>query len=256
MEPEVEAQKSRRRELITTELLEKAAQLFAERGFSGTTIRDIADAMGMTRPALYYYFPNKEAVLQELVAGVTGVGAAELRRLRKRSDITATEKLRYLVRGTAQSIAASPVRFRLLERNESDLPDSILKGHRDSKRQILRELSDILADGVSRGEFRPVDVRTASLAIIGMTNWIAWWYRPGGDQTPESVADQMVNLVCNGMVRHDDRMPAVGVAGAINLIREDLAYLESILEQAPSATDSALPGQPADPATAVVSDSS
>jgi AcrR family transcriptional regulator len=49
-------------------ILEVAAQLFSERGFAGTSIRDIADALGVTKAALYYHFPSKDAILEELVA--------------------------------------------------------------------------------------------------------------------------------------------------------------------------------------------
>lgn len=49
-------------------ILEVAARLFSERGFAGTSIRDIADALGVTKAALYYHFPSKDAILGELVA--------------------------------------------------------------------------------------------------------------------------------------------------------------------------------------------
>lgn len=228
-----------RKELVANQLLERAAQLFVERGVAGTSVRDIADAMGLTRPALYYYFPSKEALLKELVSGVTGVGAVEIQRLRRRTDLTATEKLTSIVRSTAEGIAQSPVRFRVLERNEAELPEAILAEHRRSKVRILDELSGIIADGVASGEFRPVNERTVAFAIIGMTNWIAWWFRDEGPNTPEEVAEEMVAMVLQGLLRHGDRAPdRDGVAGALGLIREDLAYLERILA-AQGKTDAA-----------------
>ncbi|MFD0886540.1 TetR family transcriptional regulator [Streptosporangium algeriense] len=220
---------SSRKEIMRNTVLEKAAVLFAERGFAGTNLRDIADAMGMTRPALYYYFDSKETLLRELVRGITGVGSEELRKLRERTDLSAAGKLRVVVTGTAVRIAESPVRFRLLERSEAELPESILREHSASKGRILDELSAIIGDGVRSGEFRPVNERIAAFSVIGMINWIAWWYNPQGPSTPEEIAEEMYELVSRGLLRAEDRVPARGVEGAVALLREDLTHLERLL---------------------------
>src|SRR5206468_2845368 len=60
-----------RRELVENELYEHATRLFAERGFAGTSLQDIADALGITRPALYYYVKSKDELLAKLVTEVT-----------------------------------------------------------------------------------------------------------------------------------------------------------------------------------------
>ena len=52
-----------RRELVENEIYEQAIRLFAERGFAGTSLQDIADALGITRPALYYYVKSKDELL-------------------------------------------------------------------------------------------------------------------------------------------------------------------------------------------------
>lgn len=221
---------------MSTTVLEKAAVLFAERGFAGTSLRDIAEAMGMTRPALYYYFNSKEALLQELVRGVTGSGSQELRRLRERTDIGAAEKLRVVVSTTVARIAESPLQFRLLERNEAELPAEILREHHTSKGRILDELTKIIADGVRSGEFRPVDERIAAFSVIGMINWIAWWYKPDGPSTPEEIAREMYEMASRGLVRGADRMPASGIEGAVALLREDLTHLERLVSEGGSAS--------------------
>lgn len=221
-----------RKELVANQLLERAAHLFAERGVAGTSTRDIADAAGLTRAAMYYYFPSKEALLRALVSGVTGIGASEIRKMRSRTDLTATQKLADIIRSTAVGIARSPVQFQVLVRNEADLPDSILLEHRKSKARILDELSGIISDGVASGEFRPVNEKTIAFSIIGMTNWIAWWFRDDNPTNPEKVADEMVEIVTRGLIREESRTPGIeGVAGAVGLIREDLDYLEHILAQ-------------------------
>ena len=60
-----------RRDLLAAEVLDKAAALFATRGFAATSLKDVADAVGLQRSSIYYYYPNKDALLKELIQGVT-----------------------------------------------------------------------------------------------------------------------------------------------------------------------------------------
>ena len=70
-----------RRELVENELYEHATRLFAERGFAGTSLQDIADALGITRPALYYYVKSKDELLAKLVTEVTQGPLDELQKI-------------------------------------------------------------------------------------------------------------------------------------------------------------------------------
>src|ERR1700748_1482449 len=90
-----------RRELVENEIYEHATRLFAERGFAGTSLQDIADALGITRPALYYYVKSKDELLAKLAADVAGVCAAQITELAARPDLDAVGKLREIVRLTA-----------------------------------------------------------------------------------------------------------------------------------------------------------
>src|SRR5262249_15236281 len=66
------------RELVENEIYEQAFRLFADRGFAGTSLQDIADALGITRPALYYYVKSKDELLAKLAADVAGGSAAQI----------------------------------------------------------------------------------------------------------------------------------------------------------------------------------
>ena len=89
-----------RRELVENEIYEHAIRLFAERGFAGTSLQDIADALGITRPALYYYVKSKDELLAKLAADVAGGSAAQMTELAARPDLDAVGKLRDIARLT------------------------------------------------------------------------------------------------------------------------------------------------------------
>jgi AcrR family transcriptional regulator len=220
-----------RRELVENEMYDHAIRLFAERGFAGTSLQDIADAMGITRPALYYYVRSKDELLAKLAAEVAGGSAAEMAELVARPDLDARGKLRGIARLTVVRLAHQPDRFRLLIRSEAELPPEIAESYDASRRAVLKTVIEVVEEGIVAGQLRPVDTRVAALAVIGMCNWVAWWFRPGRDDV-DAVADQLADMALAAVQRADHRMPeGEGPAAALAMLRQDLDHLERILDR-------------------------
>jgi AcrR family transcriptional regulator len=219
-----------RRELVENEMYEHAIRLFAERGFAGTSLQDIADALGVTRPALYYYVKSKDELLARLAADVAGGSAAQITELAARPDLDAAGKLREIVRLTALRQATQPERFRLLIRSEAELPAELSDAYDASRRAVLRAVTGVIEEGIRAGRFRPVDARIAALGVIGMWNWVAWWFRPGRDSA-DAVADQLADMAIATLQRADHRIPdGEGPAAALKMLRQDIDHLERILD--------------------------
>ena len=108
---------SKRSDLVLAQIYEEAARLFAERGYAGTTPQDIADAVGVSRQAFYYYVRSKEEILAGLVAEMTGQIVEEMRRIVERG-LDETETLRRLAAHMVSDRARNRTRFRLLDRSE------------------------------------------------------------------------------------------------------------------------------------------
>ncbi|MCE3550659.1 TetR/AcrR family transcriptional regulator [Pseudonocardia sp. RS11V-5] len=219
-----------RRELVENELYEHATRLFAERGFAGTSLQDIADALGITRPALYYYVKSKDELLAKLVTEVTNGPLDELNALVER-DRDPVQRLRGIVEVIVGRRTTQPARFRLLIRSEAELPAELTAAYDESRRAVLKVIAGVIDDGVRAGRFRPVDARVAALGVLGMCNWVAWWFHPGGKDTAEGVVDQLADMAVAALVRPDHQAPeAEGPAAALKLLRQDLDHLERILD--------------------------
>ena len=196
-----------RRNLVEREILERAAELFAERGFAGTTVQDIADALGMSRPALYYYVKSKDVILQQLVENLSINDAEVLEKIYARRGGDATEKLREMALQLATNAGSNPHQTQILSQSKHHLPEPIAELNLDAERSIARRMMMVLEQGIRKGQFREVDPRTAALSIIGMCLWTAWWVEdtPLG-QVTEQIADQAVSsvLVAEGDTDLDD----------------------------------------------------
>ncbi|MET9328065.1 TetR family transcriptional regulator [Tsukamurella sp. NPDC003166] len=217
-----------RRELVEREIKENAARLFAERGVAGTTLQDIADATGLTRQAVYHYVANKDELFGQLVSEVAAEPAQLLHEINAIEGLDPETKLRRMAESLALNQMESPDRFRLLIRSEADLPESLAAGYRTSRRKVLRELTAVIEAGAREGRFRDVDARTGALGVVGMLNWIAWWYRDGDDRA--AIAAQLSDMAVRAL-RAEGFVPQAepGPLGAISDLRRDLDRLERLV---------------------------
>ncbi|MEV0364659.1 TetR/AcrR family transcriptional regulator [Nocardia fusca] len=214
---------------MSNELLEHSARLFASQGYANTSFQDIADAMGISRPALYHYVSNKEEILAALVRDVLERVVEILEEIRAQDQLAEDARVEEALRRIIVNNARNTARFRLLDRSEPDLPPEIAEMHHHARRQVLELLTGLIEDAMRAGQFRPLPARTVALGMLGMANWVAWWYRGAADGDPDAVADVLVDLAMTGMRRDDDRQVQPGPWAALALLKEDIAHLESAL---------------------------
>lgn len=171
-------------------ILEEALRLFYERGFRGTSLEAIAESMEMTKPFVYGVYERKTDILYDIslrnisisleavVAGCEGPG-------------TASDRLADVARRLTQVCIEHREAVTVFFREEASLEPEHLLIINDLKGQLDARVAALLEEGVAAGEFRMVDVRTASLAIGGMISWTYSWYRPDGRLPPEAIKDHM-----------------------------------------------------------------
>ena len=222
-----EPSSSARRELLAEEVLDKAAALFAARGFAATSLKDVADAVGLSRSSIYYYYPNKEALLAELIRGVTLPIANMLREVGERG-LPPTAAIREVVRRLVLWVADPHTHFRLMDRSEAELPPAIARVHVAAKRQILHELIALVDAAVLAGEARALDSRVTALSIVGMAMWTAWWFQPGHGPTIDAIADMVADNACALLLRAAPMKDGATIASLAGEIRGNLALIEAM----------------------------
>lgn len=227
------ASSNTRKELVENQMYETAAKLFAVRGFAGTSLQDIADEMGITRPALYYYVRSKDDLLTKLVTEITEGNSAEIKQLASDPAMEPVEKLSRIAYVMAHHRAAQPARFLLLARSEAELPEALAELHEATKRSMLRNMTNVIKAGIAAGQFRPVSPRTAALALIGMCNWVAWSFHEEDVDRADQIAHDIADIAVASLLQDKQRITAAtGPRAAAALLRQDLAYLERLLDEA------------------------
>ena len=212
-----------RKDVLSSEVLDRAVGLFAERGFAGTSLKDVADAVGLSRPAIYYYFPSKDALLEELLTGVTVSAARILENVEKRDDLSPIEKIGAAANALVMWVTERRLHFIAIDRSENELPPAILARHNDAKRRVLSGMVRLIDDAVAAGEARAVDSRIAAFSIIGKCTWTACWFAPNGELPASAVAERMADLAIHSVKR------ARGSAGKTGDIRGLTSEIRDIL---------------------------
>lgn len=221
--------KNSKRDALRQTILDVAAELFVSKGFLGTSLQDIADAMGMGRTGLYYYFKSKDEILQALVEKITVFTDQQSAAALSRSDGSPPEILREMVRSHATIMLEHAVAFRVVERNEDELPPAARRIQDASKRALLDHFAQVIERGMTDGSFRAGDAKVAAFAIIGMCNWSAWWYRPDGRLPAEAIREQIAEMAVNSL--HHPGAPRGhrdSVMDAVRILRHDLDALEQL----------------------------
>jgi AcrR family transcriptional regulator len=219
-----------RNALLRRSVLDAAARLFAERGFGGTNLQDVAAALGMSRPSLYYYFSSKEKLLEALLEEVTFSAERQSSDIAGQADLPADEALRLVIRNHAAWILEHGIEFRVIDRSDNELSPELRERHQQSKRRVLDNVTKIIERGIRSGRFRDLDAKVAAFSVIGMCSWTAWWFKPGGRSTIAQVADEIGEMAAKSLVRSEThRACGDNPLEALRVIKDDVAFLEQLL---------------------------
>ncbi|MBW6400245.1 TetR/AcrR family transcriptional regulator [Roseomonas sp. HJA6] len=182
------------------QIFEVACRMFAQNGFDGVSMRDIALECGISKATLYHYFPDKDSLLRPLAMGVT---KALYLHVARHDDpaLPAADRLRSLIGETARFFDRH--RWAWIASASTFWNDPELRfrreriGWRDRYERLLRE---ILEAGVAAGELRTMDVAVAGRMILGAVNWMARWYDPKGTLTAPEIALDFCDMVLGGIL--------------------------------------------------------
>ena len=193
-------QNNLRKALVREEILTRAADVLDLRGFAQTRMQDIAEALSLSRSALYHYFASKEDILAALVDEHTKVRAEVLLALGGDRTRPAAARLREALRSTIGERLSGGSRLRVLDQLVRDMPAELRATFDRGRRQILDVYTRIIADGIRAGEFRDLDPRTGALAILGIASWTSWWYSPTGRHGPEALTEMLVDIALHSLL--------------------------------------------------------
>jgi AcrR family transcriptional regulator len=176
-------------------ILARAAELFAERGYHGTSMNDVARAAGVGKATLYHYVRDKPALVAQIAQGHVATLlalVAEVRALKLEPEA----HLRTLLTRFMAVYAGAQVAHRVLTEDVKFLPPHEGEAVRAREREVVAEFARSIV------QLRP-DLRAQAtplaMLLLGMINWTFTWLKPGGALTHDALAPMVADLFFGGL---------------------------------------------------------
>ncbi len=185
-------------------ILRHAAEIFANQGFEGTSIRDISRATGVSLSGLYYYFDSKQRLLY-LIQKNTFTFVVERLQTRLISGLSPAAKLRILVQNHIEYFLSHPNEMKVLSHEEEALEEPFRQEVGVIKRKYYGLARKIFDELTAEGANPSLNPRVAVLSLFGMMNWVYQWHKPGVDPGAAELTDTIVGIFLHGAVSPPER---------------------------------------------------
>ncbi len=201
----VRKSKQRNRDVKREAVIRAAARAFNVRGYHKTSIDEIAAALNVTKPTVYYYVANKEQLLLECI--MTGLARVlEPFRRPRQAGVTARGHLNEVMRHYAEAIA-SEYGWCMVRAEDLGLAPESLSHIKRLKSEIDQGIRRLLDEGVRDGSIETSDPKMTSFALAGALNWIAHWYRENQSMTPREIAEAFIRIFDLGLAPRAAKPP-------------------------------------------------
>ena len=178
------------------ELTRTAARLFADRGYHGTSLADLAEALGIQKASLYHHIDSKEDLLWEVARAGAASFHAALNAVPE--GLPATQKIRLALHAHLRVVGEQLDAATVFTREWRALQGERRERFVAERRRYEERIRDLFREGVEGGELRTdLDVATAALLFLSATNWAYTWLRAGADT--DALADRFFGVLLDGM---------------------------------------------------------
>jgi AcrR family transcriptional regulator len=189
---------ARRRE----EILQNATELFDKQGFFNTSLDDVAQAVGIKREALYYYFKNRSELLLAIIEPQATALIDGLEQITA-SNLSPVEKLRAAIKTHLERFDHHCLEMTISGRDGiMGASDPVRASMTRTWKTYERLWTQLIAEGMQGGVFSPIgEPKMIAFGILGMCNWLARWYKPDKEVSIDQLIDTYFALVSQGLVK-------------------------------------------------------
>jgi AcrR family transcriptional regulator len=177
-----------------------ALRLFRDKGYHATSMRDIAEAVGINKGSLYSYIRSKEDLLIPFFERAMGLLLEQIEAISADATLSPTERLTRAIHAHISAVTENLDILTVYLSEWRQLTADSLHTVRQQRERYAALFLTIIEDGERSGEFRRVDPRITMLGMIGMCNYLFRWYRTDGRLAPGQIADVLTDLLLRGML--------------------------------------------------------
>jgi AcrR family transcriptional regulator len=179
-------------------ILEKAAQLFRKNGFNATSMRDLAENVGVEAASLYNHISSKAELLQEICFRIANKFTAQMDEVMM-SDLTAIGKIESILRFHIRQMLHNYEEVYVSDREWKHLTDPYLSNFKSQRRTHRQRIASIIEEGIRKSEIKKIDAPTAVLILLHAVSGIESWHRSRQKISGELLEQNMILILIEGL---------------------------------------------------------
>ncbi|HMC83893.1 MAG TPA: TetR/AcrR family transcriptional regulator [Chitinophagaceae bacterium] len=179
-------------------IIETAARLFRERGFSATSMRDLAEQVGVEAASLYNHISSKAEILQELCFKVANKFMSHIDKV-DAADMSSIKKIEAVLRFHIQQMVHHYEEVYVSDREWKHLTDPYLSNIQTQRRVYRQRIASIIEEGIKKNEIKKIDAPTAVLIMLHAVSGIESWHRSKQKITGEVLEENMIAILIGGL---------------------------------------------------------
>jgi AcrR family transcriptional regulator len=179
-------------------IIETAARLFRERGFSATSMRDLAEQVGVEAASLYNHISSKAEILQEICYKVANKFMSHIDKV-DASEAPAIKKIEEVLRFLIQQMLHNYEEVYVSDREWKHLTDPYLSNIQTQRRMYRQRIASIIEEGIRKNEIKNIDAPTAVLIMLHAVSGIESWHRSRQKINGDKLEENMVAILIGGL---------------------------------------------------------
>jgi len=179
-------------------ILEKAAQLFRKNGFNATSMRDLAENVGVEAASLYNHINSKAELLQEICFRIANKFTEHMDEVIA-SDQTAIAKIEAILRFHIRQMIHNYEEVYVSDREWKHLTDPYLSNFKNQRRTHRQRIASIIEEGIKKEEIKKIDAPTAVLILLHAVSGIESWHRSRQKISGELLEQNMILILVGGL---------------------------------------------------------
>jgi AcrR family transcriptional regulator len=189
--------KSSKRSLI----MERASTMFREKGFPATSMRDLAEGVGIEAASLYNHIQSKSDILQEVIFRIANDCNVHMESMENPS-LSNIKKIESLIRFHVQMMVYRFDDYYVMINEWIHLSEPYLTNFTTQRRTYVQKMEAIIDEGVRNRELKPVLPYVAMLTILSSVRGLEFWHRSGKKVSAQTMEDNLVNLLIGGLKKN------------------------------------------------------
>ena len=179
-------------------IIEMAARLFFEKGYNATSMRDLAEQVGVEAASLYNHIQSKAELLQEICFKVANEFTSHMLDI-ENSQVTAIEKVEKILRVHISNMIHNYEAVQVADREWKHLGDPYLSNFQNQRRVYRKRIAAVIEQGIKAKEIKPIDAPTVVLIMLHAVSGIESWHRSKQKISAADLEENMVLMLIKGI---------------------------------------------------------